>query len=68
MMVVLTASQNLKLMDSVDMEGQRRHGRIRSTIISDTGSYQGQNPQTELSGERNRAVRPILSGTDTLKE
>ena len=53
MMVVLTASQNLKLMDSVDMEDRRRHGKIRSTMISDTGSYQGQIPQTELSGERN---------------
>ena len=53
MMVVLTASQNLKLLDSVDAEDQRRHGKIRSTMISDTGSYQGQIPQTEWSGERN---------------
>ena len=53
MMVVLTASQNLKLMDSVDVEDRRRHGKIRSTMISDTGSYQGQILQTELSGERN---------------
>ena len=52
MMVVLTASQNLKLMDSVDVEDRRRHGKIRSTMISGTGSYQGQIPQTELSGER----------------
>ena len=42
MMVVLTASQNLKLLDSVDVEDRRRHGKIRSTMISDTGSYQGQ--------------------------
>ena len=47
MMVVLTASQNLKLLDSVDVEDRRRHGKIRSTMISDTGSYQGQIPQTE---------------------
>ena len=53
MMVVLTASQNLKLLDSVDMEDRRRHGKIRSTMTSDTGSYQGQIPQTEWSGERN---------------
>ena len=53
MTVVLTASQNLKLMNSVDVEDRRRHGKIRSTMISDTGSYQGQIPQTELSGERN---------------
>ena len=44
MMVVLTASQNLKLLDSVDVEDRRRHGKIRSTMISDTGSYQGQIP------------------------
>ena len=44
---------NLKLMDSMDVEDRRRHGKIRSTMISDTGSYQGQIPQTELSGERN---------------
>ena len=30
-----------------------RHGKIRSTMISDTGSYQGQIPKTEWSGERN---------------
>ena len=53
MMVVLTASQNLKLLDSVDVEDRRRHGKIRSTMISDTGSYQGQIPLTEWSGERN---------------
>ena len=53
MMVVLTASQNLKLLDSVDVEDRRRHGKIRSTMISDTGSYQGQIPQTEWSEERN---------------
>ena len=53
MMVVLTASQNLKLLDSVDVEDRRRHGQIRSTMISDTGSYQGQIPLTEWSGERN---------------
>ena len=53
MMVVLTASQNLKLVDSVDVEDRRRHGKIRSTMISDTGSYQGQIPLTEWSGERN---------------
>ena len=53
MMVVLTTSQNLKLMDSVDVEDRRRHGKIRSTMMSDTGSYQGQILQTELSGERN---------------
>ena len=53
MMVVLTASQNLKLLDNVDVEDRRRHGKIRSTMISDTGSYQGQIPQTEWSGERN---------------
>ena len=53
MMVVLTASQNLKLLDSVDVEDWRRHGKIWSTMISDTGSYQGQIPQTEWSGERN---------------
>ena len=53
MMVVLTASQNLKLLDSVDVEDRRRHGKIRSTMVSDTGSYQGQIPQTEWSGERN---------------
>ena len=52
MMVVLTASQNLML-DSVDVEDRRRHGKIRSTMISDTGSYQGQIPHTEWSGERN---------------
>ena len=52
-MVVLTASQNLKLLDSMDVEDQRRHGKIRSTMISDIGSYQGQIPQTEWSGERN---------------
>ena len=51
MMVVLTASQNLKLLDSVDVEDRRRHGKIRSTMISDTGSYQGQILQTEWSGE-----------------
>ena len=73
MMVVLTASQNLKLLDSVDVEDRRRHGKIRSTMISDTGSYQGQIPLTEWSGERNSetnigAVRPTLSGTDTLNE
>ena len=71
-MVVLTASQNLKLLDSVDVEDRRRHGKIRSTMISDTGSYQGQIPQTEWSGERNSeqtgAVQPTLSGTDTLNE
>ena len=53
MMVILTASQNLKLLDSVDVEDRRRHGKIRSTMISDTGSYQGQIPLTEWSGERN---------------
>ena len=53
MMVVLTASQNLKLLDSVDVEDRRRHGKIRSTMISDTGSYQGEIPLTEWSGERN---------------
>ena len=53
LMVVLTASQNLKLLDSVDVEDRRRHGKIRSTMISDTGSYQGQIPLTEWSGERN---------------
>ena len=53
MMVVLTASQNLKLLDSVDVEDRRRHGKIRSTMISDTESYQGQIPQTEWCGERN---------------
>ena len=53
MMVVLTASHNLKLLDSVDVEDRRRHGKIRSTMISDTGSYQGQIPLTEWSGERN---------------
>ena len=53
MTVVLTASQNLKLMDSVDVEDRRRHGKIQSTMISDTGSYQGQIKQTESSGERN---------------
>ena len=53
MMVVLTASQNLKLLDSVDVEDRRRHGKIRSTMISATGIYQGQIPQTEWSGERN---------------
>ena len=53
MMVVLTASQNLKLLDSVDVEDRRRHGKIRSTMISDTGSYQGQILLTEWSGERN---------------
>ena len=52
-MVVLTASQNLKLLDSVDVEDRRRHGKIRSTMISDTESYQGQIPQTEWSGDRN---------------
>ena len=52
MMVVLTASQNLKLLDSVDVEDRGRHGKIRSTMISDTGSYQGQIPQTEWSEER----------------
>ena len=52
-MVVLTASQNLKLLDSVDVEDRRRHGKIRSTMISDIGSYQGQIPLTEWSGERN---------------
>ena len=51
MMVVLTASQNL--LDSVDVEDRGRHGKIRSTMISDTESYQGQIPQTEWSGERN---------------
>ena len=34
-------------------EDRRRHGKIRSTMISDTGSYQGQILQTEWSGERN---------------
>ena len=53
MMVVLTASQNLNLMDSLDVEDRRRHGKIQAIMISDTGSYQGQIPQTELSGERN---------------
>ena len=43
----------LKLLDSVDVEDRRRHGKIRSTMISDTGSYQGQIPLTEWSGERN---------------
>ena len=51
--VVLTASQNFKLLDIVDVEDRRRHGKIRSTMISDTGSYQGQIPQTGWSGERN---------------
>ena len=36
-----------------DVEDRRRHGKIRSTMISDTGSYQGQIPLTEWSGERN---------------
>ena len=49
----LTTSQNLKLLDSVDVEDRRRHGKIRSTMISDTGSYEGQIPQTEWSGDRN---------------
>ena len=49
----LTTSQNLKLLDSVDVEDRRRHGKIRSTMISDTGSYGGQIPQTEWSGDRN---------------
>ena len=53
MMVVLRASQNLKLLDSMDVEDRRRHGKIRSTMISDTGRYQGQIPQTEWSGKRN---------------
>ena len=53
MMVVLTASQNLKLLDRVDMEDRKRHGKIQSTMISDTGIYEGQIPQTEWSGERN---------------
>ena len=53
MMVALTASQNLKLLDSVGVEDRRRHGKTQSTMISDTGSYQGQIPQTEWSGERN---------------
>ena len=39
--------------NSVDVEDRRRHGKIRSTMISDTGSYQGQILQTEWSGERN---------------
>ena len=34
-------------------ESQRRHGKIQSIMISDTGSYQGQIPQTEWNGERN---------------
>ena len=65
MMVVLTASQNLKLLDSVDVEDRRRHGKIRSTMISDTGSYQGQRKKLRTNIG---AVQPTLSGTDTLNE
>ena len=39
-----------------EVVGQRGRGRpkkTQSTMISDTGSYQGQIPQTEWSGERN---------------
>ena len=73
MMVVLTASQNLKLLDSVDVEDRRRHGKIRSTMISDTGSYQGTDPANRMEwrkklGTNIGAVRPTLSGTDTLNE
>ena len=35
-----------------EVDGQRGRGR-QSTMISDTGRYQGQIPQTELNGERN---------------
>ena len=39
--------------DEFGVKDRRRHGKIQSTMISDTGSYQGQIPQTEWSGERN---------------
>ena len=55
MMVVLTASQNLKLLDSVDVEDRRRHGKIRSTMISDTGSYQGQNGVEKETQNKHRS-------------
>ena len=73
MMVVLTASQNLKLWDSVDVEDRRRHGKI--TINNDLRHWKlsRADPANRMEWRKKLrtnigAVRPTLSGTDTLNE
>ena len=71
--VVLTASQNLKLLDSVDVEDRRRHGKIQSTMISDNWKLSRADPANRMEwrkklGTNIGAVRPTLSGTDMLNE
>ena len=76
MMVVLTASQNLKLLDSVDVEDRRRHGKIRSTRINNDLRHwklSRADPANRMEWRKKLrtnigAVQPTLSGTDTLNE
>ena len=73
MMVVLTASQNLKLLDSVDVEDRRRHGK--DTINNDLrhwkaikGRSRKQNGVEKETQNKHRSRVTPLSGTDTLNE
>ena len=73
MMVVLTASQNLKLLDSVDVEDRKK--TWKDTINNDLRHWKlsRADPAKRMEWRKKLrtnigAVQPTLSGTDTLNE